>query len=139
MPEFHKHIRREVPLVSFVMQVLGLATPLLTQVVIDTVVVQHTLSMRTVVGVGLAIAVLFSAAFGWLLQYQVIHTGNRTGAVLGSHVLRHLMACRCPTSATVPPARRWRGRAAWKRSANSSPAASPPCCRICPSWGRCWR
>jgi subfamily B ATP-binding cassette protein HlyB/CyaB len=91
-PEFlkHKRIWREVLVVSLVMQVLGLATPLLTQVVIDKVVVHHTISTLTVVGAGLIIAVLFSAAFGWLRQYLVIHTGNRIDAVLGSSALRHL-------------------------------------------------
>ena len=98
VPEFlkHKRIWREVLVVSLVMQVLGLATPLLTQVVIDKVVVHHTMSTLVVVGVGLAIAVLFSAAFGWLRQYLVIHTGNRIDAVLGSSVLRHLFRLPLP-------------------------------------------
>ncbi|MGB0128048.1 MAG: peptidase domain-containing ABC transporter, partial [Rhodocyclaceae bacterium] len=92
----HKRIWRDVLGVSAVLQVLGLATPLLTQVVIDKVVVHHTLSTLAVVGVGLGIAVLFSAAFGWLRQYLILHTGNRIDAVLGSQVLSHLLRLPLP-------------------------------------------
>jgi len=93
LPAFlrHKHIWRDVLIVSAALQILGLATPVLTQVIIDKVVVHHTMSTLAVVGVGLAIALLFSAGFGWLRQYLLIHTGNRIDAVLGSSVLRHLL------------------------------------------------
>ena len=98
LPEFlkHKRIWRDVLIVSLALQLLGLATPLLTQVVIDKVVVHHTLSTLVVVGVGLGIALVFSAAFGWLRQYLVIHTGNRIDAVLGSGVFRHLLRLPLP-------------------------------------------
>ncbi len=98
LPEFlkHKAIWRDVLIVSAVMQVLGLVTPLLTQVVIDKVIVHQTLSTLTVVGAGFAIAVLFSAGFGWLRQYLTIHTGNRIDAVLGSTVFNHLLRLPLP-------------------------------------------
>lgn len=98
LPEFlkYKHIWRDVLIVSAVLQILGLTTPLLTQVVIDKVVVHQTMSTLTVVGVGLAIALLFSAGFSWLRQYLVIHTGNRIDAVLGSAVFSHLLRLPLP-------------------------------------------
>jgi subfamily B ATP-binding cassette protein HlyB/CyaB len=98
MPEFLKHRRiwRDVLIVSAALQILGLAAPILTQVVIDKVVVHHTMSTLAVVGVGFAIALLFSAGFGWLRQYLIIHTGNRIDAVLGSGVLRHLLRLPLP-------------------------------------------
>src|SRR5690606_18522694 len=98
LPEFlkHKAIWRDVLIVSAVLQILGLVTPLLTQIIIDKVIVHQTMSTLTVVGVGLAIALLFSAGFGWLRQYLVIHTGNRIDAVLGSTVFSHLLRLPLP-------------------------------------------
>jgi ATP-binding cassette, subfamily B, bacterial HlyB/CyaB len=98
LPEFlrHKRIWRDVLIASLLLQVLGLTTPLLTQVVIDKVIVHQTMSTLTVVGVGLAIALVFSAAFGWLRQYLIIHTGNRIDAVLGSTVFTHLLRLPLP-------------------------------------------
>lgn len=98
LPEFLKHRRiwRDVLIVSAALQILGLAAPLLTQVVIDKVVIHHTMSTLAVVGVGFGIALLFSAGFGWLRQYLIIHTGNRIDAVLGSAVLRHLLRLPMP-------------------------------------------
>jgi len=98
LPEFlkYKSIWRDVLIVSLVMQLLGLATPLLTQVVIDKVVVHRTISTLTAVSAGLCIALFFSAAFGWLRQYLILHTGNRIDAVLGSAVFRHLLRLPLP-------------------------------------------
>jgi len=98
LPEFlkHKAIWRDVLIVSAVMQVLGLTTPLLTQVIIDKVIAHQTMSTLTVVGIGLGVALLFSAGFGWLRQYLIIHTGNRIDAVLGSTVFSHLLRLPLP-------------------------------------------
>ncbi|MDP3715956.1 MAG: ABC transporter transmembrane domain-containing protein, partial [Burkholderiales bacterium] len=72
-------------------QLAGLATPLFTQVVIDKVVVHQTQSTLIAIAAGLALFLLFSAFFTWLRQYLILHAGNRIDAVLGSHVLRHLL------------------------------------------------
>lgn len=87
----HRRVWRDVLLASLGIQLMGLATPLFTQVIIDKVVVHQTLSTLAVVGVGLAIFTVFSTLMTWLRQYLVIHTGNRIDAVLGSQVFRHLL------------------------------------------------
>lgn len=86
----HKRIWRDVLAASLVIQLLALATPLFTQVVIDKVIVHHTESTLAVIAVGLAVFLLFTAALSWVRQYLVLHTGNRVDAVLGSHVFAHL-------------------------------------------------
>jgi subfamily B ATP-binding cassette protein HlyB/CyaB len=98
IPELLKHrsIWRDVLVASLAIQLIGLATPLFTQVVIDKVVVHQTSSTLIVVGVGLAIFLLFNAALTWLRQYLVIHTGNRVDAVLATDVLRHLLRLPVP-------------------------------------------
>jgi subfamily B ATP-binding cassette protein HlyB/CyaB len=92
----HKRIWREVLAVSLAIQLVGLAMPLFTQVVIDKVVVHHTLSTLWVVGVALAMFVAFGAVMNWMRQYLVLHTGNRVDAVLGETVFRHLMRLPLP-------------------------------------------
>jgi subfamily B ATP-binding cassette protein HlyB/CyaB len=87
----HKSIWRDVLAASLMIQLIGLTTPLFTQVIIDKVVVHQTRSTLIVVGCGLVMFMLFNAGMSWLRQYLVIHTGNRIDAVLGSQVFRHLM------------------------------------------------
>ncbi|MHB8252291.1 MAG: peptidase domain-containing ABC transporter [Acidiferrobacter sp.] len=86
----HKRVWRDVLLASLVIQVLALAFPLFTQVIIDRVVVHRVQSTLIVIGVGMAIFLVFSALLSWVRQYLVLHTGNRVDAVLGSAVFAHL-------------------------------------------------
>lgn len=86
----HRSAWRDILAASLALQLVGLATPLFTQVVIDKVVVHQTQSTLAAVGVGLALSIVFSAVFAWVRQYLVLHTGNRIDAVLGSRVFAHL-------------------------------------------------
>lgn len=87
----HRAVWRDVLVASAVLQGLALGLPLLTQVVIDKVVVHHTRSTLAVVAVALVAIVLFSAIMQWLRQYLVVHTGNRIDAALGARVIGHLL------------------------------------------------
>jgi subfamily B ATP-binding cassette protein HlyB/CyaB len=86
----HKRVWRDVLIASLVIQLLALGTPLFTQVVIDKVVVHRTESTLIVIGIGLAVFMLFTMLLSWVRQYLVLHTGNRVDAVLGSAVFNHL-------------------------------------------------
>lgn len=92
IPELFKHkiIWRDVLAASLIIQLMALATPLFTQVVIDKVVVHHTLHTLIVIGIALAVFMIFTAALSWVRQYLVLHTGNRVDAVLGQQVFEHL-------------------------------------------------
>ncbi len=92
----HKNIWRDVVLASLAIQLVGLATPVFTQVIIDKVVVHQTRSTLIVIGVALVMFMLFTMAMTWLRQYLVLHTGNRIDAVLGSQVFRHLLRLPLP-------------------------------------------
>lgn len=92
----HKHIWRDILIASLCLQVAALITPVLTQVIIDKVVVHQTKSTLAVVGVALFMFMVFSSAMTWLRQYLVLHTGNRVDAVLGSQVFRHLLRLPMP-------------------------------------------
>ena len=92
IPELMKHKRvwRDVLIASFIIQLLALGTPLFTQVIIDKVVVHRTESTLIVIGIGMAVFMVFSALLSWVRQYLILHTGNRVDAVLGAAVFDHL-------------------------------------------------
>ena len=98
LPELlkHKTLWRDVLLASLAIQLVGLVTPLFTQVIIDKVIVHQTHSTLIVLGVALVMFMGFTAGMTWLRQYLVLHTGNRIDAVLGSQVLRHLLRLPLP-------------------------------------------
>ena len=92
----HKGVWRNVLAASLAIQLIGLATPLFTQTIIDKVVVHQTHSTLAVIAVGLVMFMLFSAGMGWVRQYLILHTGNRVDAVLSSQVFRRLLALFLP-------------------------------------------
>ena len=86
----HKAIWRDVLLASLAIQLMALATPICTQIIIDKVIAHHTTSTLVVIGLALAAFVVFTTVMTWVRQYLVVHTGNRIDAVLGSRVFEHL-------------------------------------------------
>jgi ATP-binding cassette, subfamily B, bacterial HlyB/CyaB len=98
VPELARHraIWRDVLLASAAIQIVGLATPLFTQVVIDKVVVHQTQSTLIAIAAGLGIFLMFNAAMTWMRQYLVLHTGNRVDAVLATQVFAHLFRLPLP-------------------------------------------
>ena len=93
IPELMKYRRiwRDILIASLAIQLVGLVTPLFTQVIIDKVIVHQTRSTLIAVAVGLGMFMLFNSAMTWLRQYFVLHTGNRIDAVLGSQVFGRLL------------------------------------------------
>jgi subfamily B ATP-binding cassette protein HlyB/CyaB len=104
IPEILKHgkVWRDILAASLALQLVGLVTPLFTQVVIDKVVVHQAQSTLVAIGVGLALSIVFSSIFSWVRQYLVLHTGNRIDAVLGSRVFSHLLKLPMPYFAHRP-------------------------------------
>jgi len=86
----HKKIWRDVLLASLAIQLMALATPVFTQIVIDKVIVHHTASTLWVIAIGLVVFMVFSTVMTWVRQYLVLHTGNRIDAVLGLQVFEQL-------------------------------------------------
>ena len=108
----HKTVWRDVLVASLAIQLLALGMPLMTQAVIDKVIVHRTESTLIALTVGMATFVLFSAALSWIRQYLILHTGARIDAVLGASVFRHLVelpASYCQTRPTGVIAARLQG------------------------------
>lgn len=88
----HKAIWRDVLLASAAIQLVALAAPVCTQVVIDKVIAHQTVNTLMVIAAALGVFLLFNAALSWVRQYLVLHTGNRVDAVLGARAFEHLLA-----------------------------------------------
>lgn len=86
----YKGIWRDVIAASLAIQLMGLATPLFTQVIIDKVIVHQSVNTLMVIAFGLLMFMVFSAVMTWLRQFLVLHTGNRVDAVLGARVFSHM-------------------------------------------------
>jgi ATP-binding cassette subfamily B protein len=86
----HKRVLIEVFIASFFIQLLGLANPLLTQVIIDKVLVQNSLSTLNVLGVLFVVVAIASVALTAARTYLFADTTNRIDLSLGSRIMDHL-------------------------------------------------
>ena len=93
VPELGKYkgILFQVFLASFFVQLMGLANPLLTQVIIDKVIGQRSLDTLNVLGVLMVGVALFEGALTWLRTYLFVDTTNRIDLSLSSQVIDHLL------------------------------------------------
>ncbi len=82
----------EVLLISFVLQIIGLVTPMFFQVVMDKVLVNHAMKTLNVIAIGLVIAVIFDALLSGIRTYVFSHTSSKIDVELGARLFRHLLA-----------------------------------------------
>lgn len=87
----YRKLLGEVLLVSFVLQIFSLLTPLFFQVVMDKVLVHHGLTTLDVIAIGLLGIMLFETTLSGLRTYVFAHTASRIDVELGSRLFRHLV------------------------------------------------
>ena len=87
----YRKILLEVLLVSVVLQLFALITPLFFQVVMDKVLVHQGFSTLNVIAVALAVVVLFEIVLGGVRTYVFAHTTSRIDVELGAKLFRHLL------------------------------------------------
>ncbi len=73
----HRILLLEIFITSVIIQLLGLVTPLFTQLLLDRVVVQRSSATLNAVGLGLLLFGGFKIALTGLRQYLLFHTANR--------------------------------------------------------------
>ncbi|MDZ8054802.1 MAG: peptidase domain-containing ABC transporter [Aulosira sp. ZfuVER01] len=81
----------EVLVASFFVQIFGLANPIITQIIIDTVLIQKSLDTLDILGIFLLVIGVFEAALTSLRIYLFADTTNRIDIRLGSEVIEHLL------------------------------------------------
>ncbi|MBD2104858.1 type I secretion system permease/ATPase [Leptolyngbya sp. FACHB-261] len=87
----YRRLLGEVLIASFTLQLLGLITPVITQVVIDKVMVQGSLPTLDVMAIALLGAAVFEALLGVLRLFIFTHTARRLDLSLSAQVFRHLL------------------------------------------------
>lgn len=82
----------EVLLISAVLQLIGLVSPLMFQVVMDKVLVNQAFSTLNVVCLALLASSICECALAGLRNYVLAHTTSRMDVELGARLFRHLLA-----------------------------------------------
>lgn len=82
---------RDVLLGSFFLQLMGLASPIFFQLVIDKVLVHQSLTTLEVLAFGLAVILVWETLLSALRNWLFAHTTNRVDAQLSSNMFRHLV------------------------------------------------
>lgn len=93
IPQIVKYRRLigEVLLVTLAINLLGLASPLFFQNVIDKVLVHNTLDTLTILVLGFGIVSVWETLFGWLRTRLYSETSQKVDVELGAKLFRHLL------------------------------------------------
>ena len=87
----YRKLLLEVLLISLVLQLIGLVTPLFFQVVMDKVLVNHAMKTLNVIAIGLICATVFESILTGLRTYIFAHTSSKIDVELGARLFRHLL------------------------------------------------
>ncbi len=87
----YRKVLLEVLIASFFVQLFGLANPLMTQVIIDKVLVQNSIDTLNVLGIFLVVIAIFEAVITSIRTNLFVDTTNRIDLALGAQVIDHLL------------------------------------------------
>lgn len=79
-----------VLLAVFFIQILGILTPLMTQVVVDKVLSHHAMNTLYTIAVGILIVYVYELLISLCKSYLFVHTTNRIDVMLSSRLFHHL-------------------------------------------------
>lgn len=82
----------EVLLAAFVIQILGIFSPMITQSVIDKVLSHNSLTTLDVLVIGLVIITIFESALSIARNYVFSHTTSKIDVILSCRLFRHLFS-----------------------------------------------
>jgi ATP-binding cassette, subfamily B, bacterial HlyB/CyaB len=87
----YRRLLAEVLLISVMLQLFALVSPLFFQVVMDKVLVHQGWTTLNVLVIGLVIIVLFESVLTGLRAFVLAHTTSRMDVELGARLFRHLV------------------------------------------------
>lgn len=88
----YKKVMGEVLIASFVIQLFGLVSPLFTQVILDKVLVHHSMTTLDVLAIAFVIVTIFELLLNLIRNYLFAHTTSKIDAKLGAKLFHHLLA-----------------------------------------------
>lgn len=83
---------RDIAITAMAMHCLTMASPMFFQLVIDKVLVHQSLSTLWVLGVGVTVALVFDAIFGFLRQIITLSASNKIDMRLTRRTFAHLLS-----------------------------------------------
>jgi ATP-binding cassette subfamily B protein len=83
---------RDIAIAAMAMNILGLASPVFFQLVIDKVLVHHSVSTLWVLAAGIGIALLFESTFGFMRQILTLWATNKIDIRLTRRTFAHLLS-----------------------------------------------
>jgi subfamily B ATP-binding cassette protein HlyB/CyaB len=83
---------RDIAIAAIMLHILALASPIFFQLVIDKVLVHQSASTLWVLAVGIVIALIFDAIFGFLRQYLALSATNKIDMRLTRRTFGHLLS-----------------------------------------------
>lgn len=87
----YRSIFIEILVASFIVQLMGLASPLLTQLIVDKVVVHKNISTLYVLGMGMIFVIMFEIVLGSIRSYLMAHTATKIDSIISARVFKHLL------------------------------------------------
>ena len=94
LPEIfkQKHSFKDIAITNFVLSILGLSTPIFTQLIIDKVLVHESKSTLWVLTIGIVVAIIFEIIFTYLRQYLLLDATNKIDMKLNRRTFAHLLS-----------------------------------------------
>jgi ATP-binding cassette, subfamily B, bacterial HlyB/CyaB len=83
---------RDVGVAAVLLSILAMAMPVFVQVIIDRVLVHHSVSTLELLVVGMMIATAFEAIFGFVRQYLMLFATNRIDVQVGMRTFAKLIS-----------------------------------------------
>ena len=83
---------RDIAIAAIAMHLLALASPVFFQLVIDKVLVHQSLATLWVLGIGIVVALVFDAVFGFIRQLLTLSATNKIDMRLTRRTFAHLMS-----------------------------------------------
>lgn len=87
----YRKLLSEILLISLVLQLIALVTPMFFQVVMDKVLVNHAMKTLNVIAIGLICSMIFEAVLSGLRTWVFAHTSSKIDVELGARLFRHLL------------------------------------------------
>ncbi len=84
-------ILAEIFLATLLLDLLGLATPIFTQTIVDRVLTQQSLGLLNVMALGMVIIIIFQVIISVARQYLLLHCSNRLDLSMLIGFYRHLL------------------------------------------------
>lgn len=94
IPTILKYKRQfiSVLIAVFVIQILGILTPLMTQVVVDKVLTHRAMNTLYTIAVGIFLVYVYELIISLCKSYLFVHTTNRIDVTLSARLFKHLFS-----------------------------------------------